>query len=743
MAKGHAQTSNGHGIRQPLIFRPMRSGSGRKTLILALLPLLMGVTSETKQYTASLPATPEATWAVDPTMPGNDLPPVGHSLFDRLFTVEREGQGVHKVPFPFVELIKAIEARIANKENARERVRQVLIPLGRSLQRHAAAPDYFKYPRVVVAVDSEPVNPGDPFLKDRLFLGYQQRANLIEVISYNEQHGRFEFQVVRNYRPGTKPKVFYAQRTICISCHQNGGPIFSRAAWSETAANPRIASRLLDEQSIYFDIPVNRSALDPFAIDSSTDRANLLLPYQLLWREGCGENGLLCRAQAFTAALQYRLSSKNHFDNKSTSYRERFLKVLKDNWTERWPGGIAIPDPDIPNRNPILENGRISSHVDPLVPRQPLEIWSVHRVADMERIIKGIGEAISISDIKQLDSYLFERGQRAGEAMHRLDSTCAMENKNFSESKYRVSFNCRVSAQDRDSFATVGRLYVDDGKVTDGVIDILRFTDGTVLKRVGFSPAYLRSVGGRWHVTLDLYQHPSGLRARLPTGNALHSLELSWLVQQSLTRGDASLSVLPDFDPVRDAINQLTENKEKGPFVAGPFQAARTVQALFKQLGMDLNRNCCSDADTVMPEAILDRDQSHTFLGNSPTLKQTAGIQALYRFCASCHLTDANFPPSFLVGDTDRVAKKLAQCAPRILYRLNMWQVPEVQRVKSPMPPANSVQAAEFSVDQWLESSEFNRLQRYIEGLLKNQNVAFDQLVHRDYDTLPACLPDT
>jgi hypothetical protein len=54
--------------------------------------------------------------------------------------------------------------------------KRVLIPLGRSLQRTAAAPDYFAYPRVVVAVDSPPPLAGVPLLKDRLYIGYQEQS---------------------------------------------------------------------------------------------------------------------------------------------------------------------------------------------------------------------------------------------------------------------------------------------------------------------------------------------------------------------------------------------------------------------------------------------------------------------------------------------------------------------------------------------------------------------------------------
>ena len=715
----------------------------RKTLILTWLPVLMGAATEANHDTTSLTVMPEAVWAVDPAAPGNDLPQIGYSLFDRLFSVEREGRGMHEVPFPFTELIKAIEARLANEENARARVKQVLIPLGRSLQRHAAAPDYFKYPRVVVAVDSESANPDDPLLKDRLFLGYQEKANLIEVISYNEQYGRFEFQVVRNYGRGTEPKVFYAERAICLSCHQNGGPIFSRAAWSETAANPKIARRLLDEHSVYFGIPVNRSALDPFAIDSSTDRANLLLPYQLLWENGCGDTsngGRHCRAQALIAALQYRLSSKNHFDNKSSLYQNQFLRVLKGNWAEQWPGGIKIPNPDIPNRNPISQNGRISVDLDPLVLRQPLEIWSVHRAGDVERMIKGIAEAITTLDTHHLDAHLFNHGQRIGVNMRRLHSKCELVNKRFSESKYRVSFDCQTDTWDSNGFAMEGRLYIDNDKVSDGVIDVLRLTEGTVLKRLDFPPTHLRAVDAKWIVALDLYQQPTGLHARLPTGNALHRLELSWPVERVSTKEDATLSVMRDFDPVRDAIKQLVERKQENPFAIGPFQAERTIHALFEQLGIATNKDCCDDAVVPMQLAILDSNHSRAFSENARRSGKTPDMQALHRFCASCHKSsDATFPPNFLLGDSERVTKKLTRCAPRIWYRLNMWRIPEAQRTKSPMPPIIAVQAAEFSVDQWLGSNEFTRLQRYIGTLLK---IPSERLLSQDYDTLPACLSD-
>ena len=166
----------------------------------------------------------------------------------------------------------------------------VLIPLGRSLQRTSAAPEFFAYPRAVVAADAEPAGTGDPYLKDRLYLGYQEKANLLEVISYNEDAGRFEFQVVTDYRAGGMPKVAYANRTLCVACHQNAAPIFSRPVWDETNANPRVAALLASERKDFYGIPLDRGVDVPNAIDDATLRANRFAVHQLLWNEGCGGN---------------------------------------------------------------------------------------------------------------------------------------------------------------------------------------------------------------------------------------------------------------------------------------------------------------------------------------------------------------------------------------------------------------------------------------------------------------------
>ncbi len=269
-----------------------------------------------------------ADWAVDPAVPGPDLPPAGHSLFDTLVA--------DPVPFPFSRLLESINAKVGRRAEPR----RVLIPLGRSLQRSAGAPEFFRYPRAVAAYDSE--RPSDrEFVKDRLFLGYQEKAGVIEVISYNEEAGRFEFQLVKDYREGASPRVFYASRIVCTTCHQNHGPLFPRQLWDETNSNSRVSSLLLAEDREYYGFPIQQSADVPYAIDLAVHRANEISACQLVWRT-CGVE---LRLQLLKEMLRCRLTG-----NCESPALASTLGAL---WNRTWPRGLRLPNPEIANRNPL------------------------------------------------------------------------------------------------------------------------------------------------------------------------------------------------------------------------------------------------------------------------------------------------------------------------------------------------------------------------------------------------------
>ena len=190
----------------------------------------------------------------------------------------------------------------------------VLIPLGRSLQRTAAAPDFFAF-------------PARRRRRHRRGRGSAARAatgstsatrrkpNLLEVISYNEAAARFEFQLVRDYRAGGTPRVVYANRAVCTACHQNHAPIFSRQVWDETNANPRIAARLMRDRQGLPRHPGGARRRHPER-HRRCDRARQ--PHRAS-RSGSGARPATRPAarSMLVAALQYRLSGERAFERRA------------------------------------------------------------------------------------------------------------------------------------------------------------------------------------------------------------------------------------------------------------------------------------------------------------------------------------------------------------------------------------------------------------------------------------------
>lgn len=337
-----------------------------------------------------------------------DVPLAGQSRFDELI-----GNG--PVPYPFSRLVRVINRQMLPDPGGLPPLKSTLIPMGRSLQRDAGAPAFFRFPRVVAAADGD-TRPGYLPLKDRLFLGYHEAGHVLEVISYNDAAGRFEFQVVHDYRAGKTPQVVYARRSLCLACHQNGAPIFARPLWDETPANPEIAQRLRETRRNFYDLKLTGTDIAYF-IDASTDRANLFSTWQTLWQQGCGEGerGDRCRMDALAGALEYALSRALPVDNA--------LPTLAQNWKTVWPQGLSIPNADLPNRNPLA---RLQSAVnDPLLLRPPLTTW---HAPDRTAFIVGLADMLDPAAVKRL-------GQRdLAAALEKLRARGGLAAKPFSQS---------------------------------------------------------------------------------------------------------------------------------------------------------------------------------------------------------------------------------------------------------------------------------------------------------------------
>lgn len=653
------------------------------------------------------------------------LPPAGRSLFDFLVSAENE-----RVPFPFDALLRRVGERVHG--GTQTGVRAVLIPQGRSLQRHAAGEEPFRYPRVVAAVVGEPAPAAGSAgmqLKDRLYLAYHEKAAILEVISYNEAAGRFEFQVVEDYRDGGQPRLRYANRRLCLSCHQNAAPIFSRRPWDETNANPRLRRALHAQKRGYYGIAVDLGADAPNAIDRAADRANRFELVQLLWREGCEapsrpDVSVRCRAEAFAAALKYRLSGDRQIDSGAGGYREDFAPVLARSWRLRWPEGIAIPSPDLPNRDPRTP---IVAEVDPLVPREPIDLRFGTRREDIEHFVSNLAEFMTESDVLALDRWLHETHARVNGAMQSLRVPCRLRERARAPQPAQIEFACSAPVTVTPDITVAGRLQVKGARMVSGTID--RFTASRrTVRDIPVLPAGIAQ--GADGAEVELALRPDALELRPVDGRSVARLTLRWRAAQrpargDMTTGDADIWLRDDFAPVARAIDQMARDTLAGRsdlLAAQPFRRAALLQALFARLGMPARRWCCLDGAGLPPAAAAE----------SRSAPIPAELEAFHRACAGCHAGRQSFPPGFLHGGPAQVPRHIDACAERMLYRLGMWHLPAAARPKSPMPP----DAAGLG-----PSPELAEMMRYLSKRIRAMDGDPARVLATRYDALRRCAP--
>jgi hypothetical protein len=252
--------------------------------------------------------------------------------------------------FPSLDLPQPFAALVADIRKGGNETQVGFVPLGRSLQRYAADPHYFASPRIIVAVTNGP-------LRDRLFLGYQPAARSIEIISFDEAEGVFNFQEVKDYGGQGKPTLPAVADETCAGCHQSRAPIFAAAPWAETNANPKVVAAL-PKTVQGLDVRQDFDGIDQFA--RSVERANRLTAAVKLWNAG-------------------------------------------DDMAKNFPRGLSIADPKLPDRDPLtlMEQGMPSAKLlepegafSAETPRPRMEIWSpnsLRAVEDARQLFRETG----------------------------------------------------------------------------------------------------------------------------------------------------------------------------------------------------------------------------------------------------------------------------------------------------------------------------------------------------------------
>lgn len=304
----------------------------------------------------------------------SDLPPEGtRSLLD--YWLAEQGA----IPYPFPRFLEAL-----SKEDAEGALPlTVLVPDGRSLLKAQAD---FQAPRVIVAADMQSPSGAlvGPDFEGRIYLGLTEAANEIEALSYNPEAGRFEFQLITDYCEGCNPRLVYAKRAICTTCHQGGVPIFSVRPWEETNANGMIAERIAEHHGDgYQSVPVRIGLETPDAIDNLTNQSAVLVATQHAWLDGCGDGaaGASCRRQMLSEGVKWLL------DPATLASADARGQVRN-----HWPAdGISVAGNDLLSRNPFdsgLYESSIWSQLRRFVLGEPERAGSGDRLADFDQLPK-------------------------------------------------------------------------------------------------------------------------------------------------------------------------------------------------------------------------------------------------------------------------------------------------------------------------------------------------------------------
>jgi hypothetical protein len=218
------------------------------------------------------------------------------------------------------------------------------------------------------------------------------------------------------------------------------------------------------------------------------------------------------------------------------------------------------------------------------------------------------------------------------------------------------------------------------------------------------------------------------LSLRLANGDRIDSMTLHW-DESLLAESRLEITLSAEFAIIDQALAKLLDNHQAGhadSLRQGVFRRKPVLQELMRALSMDP----LQWKPTVR----------NTALATQPTRSRLEGDLALLEpYCAHCHGDETLHPPGFLSGSS--VQKKVLQCAPRILRRLQAWQESN-HFPRSPMPPPASIEYSGISAVDWPQSEHYRTLVNSLENLVstRQDKQLLSNWREADYGNLPACL---
>lgn len=689
-----------------------------------------------------------AEWSVSSQDFSSSDPGRGRSYFDYVFSDLQGATRTYQIPYPFEKALGRVDQYLGyeNRDSHDSGLRIVLFPMGRSLQRNAAligAPNsdlnlFFRFPRVVVGVDKEPKIPFALNLKGRLFLGFHEKSKVIEAISYNDEEGRYEYQVVRDYEAGKKPKVVYANRQLCLSCHQNQTPIFSQSPWGESNAHPQIFSMIekqLGSRDKYFGAATRVDLSVPYALDVLVDKGNYSHAYNKMWLKLCSDSE--CQKKTVQYILRYLLNGQEGL-RMSASEKSDYLLAFEKKFQQRFPHGIKIPSPKIPNRDPLkdrrksqseieqsmnrvdeilkgslqelISRSSVSGEFEPLMVRPAVELWASSEPdgRNMNKMISGLAEMFTQLDAQQIEGWLEKKVLLSGEpGAIDLQASCQIQ-KTPQGDNFVIQVSC-PSENSSEMALQKGYFVINQNQIRKGMIENLFLYGGeahcdrqavqSVVNRVNAiaCPALSNAeVSGTLNgdiLDLQFYQANKGLKARLLDGRLLTRVQLD------LKMGKMKVSIVNDIsylDKLTDHFpNALLNRKTVLKILAEGFKVKYEDPDIIGKM-KTLEKNL--EIETLRADQILAHNQNP--------------VEAFTQSCGMCHSNFEGVPPAFLglkPSSIDAFGKcvRIEMCAPRILYRLKMRNCPDAQIAlfqKNPMPLPNFFEMTKVDMKTWQKS---------------------------------------
>ena len=225
----------------------------------------------------------------------------------------------------------------------------ILVANSRSLQKGFTSP---QDPRILFSI---PEN-GAP----DTFLGHARKSGETEVISWNPENAQYEFLLVKMGINGLPAKVTHPAPALCLSCHQNRGPIFTHFPWAETDFNPELQAKTANP---FQDIQNKRQtgSGNGFGLDGAVRQSNREVQNAQICKEFC-KGDLECNRYLLYFLLEGQMDQTEPSNSvRSVEFQTRFSKLLPKD-------GFAFPQSTIPDRDPLdspEKGGAVSLAMNP------------------------------------------------------------------------------------------------------------------------------------------------------------------------------------------------------------------------------------------------------------------------------------------------------------------------------------------------------------------------------------------